>query len=74
MTRSAEPTKRDLTPFAAQHGQRVIPAWWCHRLDLRPANRRAAVAAFDSGNLLAVATALHERWPDKGIMIAERGG
>src|SRR6516164_4625617 len=28
-----------------------------------------AVAAFDSGNLLAVATALHERWPDKGIMI-----
>jgi putative DNA primase/helicase len=29
-----------------------------------------AVAAFDSGNLLAVATALHERWPDKGIMIA----
>jgi antirestriction protein ArdC/phage/plasmid primase-like uncharacterized protein len=30
----------------------------------------AAVAAFDSGNLLAVATALHERWPDKRIMIA----
>ena len=29
-----------------------------------------AVAAFDSGNLLAVATALHERWPGKGIMIA----
>jgi putative DNA primase/helicase len=29
-----------------------------------------AVAAFDSGNLLAVATALHERWPDKGIVIA----
>jgi phage/plasmid primase-like uncharacterized protein len=29
-----------------------------------------AVAAFDSGNLLAVATVLHERWPDKGIMIA----
>jgi putative DNA primase/helicase len=29
-----------------------------------------AIAAFDSGNLLAVATALHERWPDKGIMIA----
>ena len=29
-----------------------------------------ALAAFDSGNLLAVATALHERWPDKGIMIA----
>ena len=29
-----------------------------------------AVAAFDSGNLLAVATALHKRWPDKGIMIA----
>jgi putative DNA primase/helicase len=29
-----------------------------------------AVAAFDSGNLLAVATALHERWPDKRIMIA----
>ena len=28
------------------------------------------VAAFDSGNLLAVATALHERWPDKRIMIA----
>jgi phage/plasmid primase-like uncharacterized protein len=28
-----------------------------------------AVAAFDSGNLLAVATALHERWPDKWIMI-----
>jgi putative DNA primase/helicase len=28
-----------------------------------------AIAAFDSGNLLAVATALHERWPDKGIMI-----
>jgi len=28
-----------------------------------------AVAAFDSGNLLAVATALHERWPGKGIMI-----
>ena len=23
-----------------------------------------------SGNLLAVATALHERWPDKGIIIA----
>ena len=29
-----------------------------------------AVAAFDSGNLLAVATALHERSPDKGIIIA----
>ena len=29
-----------------------------------------AVAAFDSGNLLAVATVLHERWPDKRIMIA----
>jgi len=28
------------------------------------------VAAFDSGNLLAVATALHQRWPDKPIMIA----
>src|SRR5262249_42835829 len=28
-----------------------------------------AIAAFDSGNLLAVATALHERWPDKRIMI-----
>jgi putative DNA primase/helicase len=28
------------------------------------------VAAFDSGNLLAVATALHEHWPDKRIMIA----
>jgi hypothetical protein len=25
-----------------------------------------AVAAFDSGNLLAVATALHKRWPAKG--------
>jgi len=30
----------------------------------------SAVAAFDSGNLLAVATALHERWPGKPIMIA----
>src|SRR6201987_631155 len=29
-----------------------------------------AVAAFDSGNLLAIATALHERWPDKRIIIA----
>ena len=29
-----------------------------------------AVAAFDSGNLLAVATALHDRFPDKRIMIA----
>jgi putative DNA primase/helicase len=29
-----------------------------------------AIAAFDSGNLLAVARALHERWPDKGIVIA----
>src|SRR6516164_3830198 len=29
-----------------------------------------AVVAFDSGNLLEVATALHERWPGKGIMIA----
>ena len=29
-----------------------------------------AVAAFDSGNLLAVATALHQRWPDKGIVLA----
>ena len=29
-----------------------------------------AVAAFDSGNLLAVARALHERWPDKQVMIA----
>jgi putative DNA primase/helicase len=29
-----------------------------------------AVAAFDSGNLLAVATALYERWPDKRIVIA----
>src|SRR5580704_16351529 len=29
-----------------------------------------AVAAFDSGNLLAVATALHKRWPGKGITIA----
>jgi len=29
-----------------------------------------AVAAFDSGNLLAAATALHKRWPGKGIMIA----
>jgi antirestriction protein ArdC/phage/plasmid primase-like uncharacterized protein len=29
-----------------------------------------AVAAFDSGNLLAVAKALHERWPDKQVMIA----
>jgi antirestriction protein ArdC/phage/plasmid primase-like uncharacterized protein len=29
-----------------------------------------AVAAFDSGNLLVVATALHQRWPDKGIVIA----
>ena len=28
-----------------------------------------AVAAFDSGNLLAVATALHDRFPDKRIMI-----
>ena len=30
----------------------------------------ATVAAFDSGNLLAVARALHERWPDKPVMIA----
>jgi Toprim domain len=30
----------------------------------------SSVAAFDSGNLLAVATALYERWPDKRIMIA----
>ena len=29
-----------------------------------------AIAAFDSGNLLAVARALHERWPDKRVMIA----
>jgi phage/plasmid primase-like uncharacterized protein len=29
-----------------------------------------AIAAFDSGNLLAVSTALRERWPDKGIVIA----
>ena len=29
-----------------------------------------AIAAFDSGNLLAVATALHVRWPDKGIIVA----
>jgi hypothetical protein len=29
-----------------------------------------AVAAFDSGNLLAVATAFYERSPDKGIIIA----
>jgi hypothetical protein len=29
-----------------------------------------AVAAFDSGNLLAVATALRDRFPDKRIMIA----
>jgi hypothetical protein len=29
-----------------------------------------AIAAFDSGNLLAVARALRERWPDKGIVIA----
>ena len=29
-----------------------------------------AVAAFDSGNLLAVATALHERWTEKRIIIA----
>lgn len=28
------------------------------------------VAAFDSGNLLAVARALHERWPDKQVIIA----
>jgi putative DNA primase/helicase len=30
----------------------------------------ATVAAFDSGNLLSVAKALHERYPDKQIVIA----
>jgi putative DNA primase/helicase len=29
-----------------------------------------ALAAYDSGNLLAVATALHQRYPDKAIIIA----
>jgi putative DNA primase/helicase len=29
-----------------------------------------ALAAYDSGNLLAVATALHQRYPDKAIILA----
>jgi putative DNA primase/helicase len=29
-----------------------------------------ALAAYDSGNLLSVATALHQRYPDKAIVIA----
>ena len=29
-----------------------------------------ALAAYDSGNLLSVATALHQRYPDKAIIIA----
>jgi putative DNA primase/helicase len=28
------------------------------------------LAAYDSGNLLSVAAAVHERWPDKGIVVA----
>ena len=28
------------------------------------------LAAYDSGNLLSVATSIHERWPDKAIIIA----
>jgi putative DNA primase/helicase len=29
-----------------------------------------ALAAYDSGNLLSVATSIHERWPEKRIVIA----
>jgi putative DNA primase/helicase len=32
--------------------------------------KAAVVAAYDSGNLLSVATAIHERYPDKAIVIA----
>ena len=28
------------------------------------------LAAYDSGNLLSVASSIHERWPDKAIVIA----
>ena len=28
------------------------------------------LAAYDSGNLLSVAAAVHERWPDKAIVVA----
>ena len=28
------------------------------------------LAAYDSGNLLSVAAAAHERWPDKAIVVA----
>ena|SRR5271166_4652284 len=29
-----------------------------------------SLAAYDSGNLLSVATSIHERWPEKRIVIA----
>jgi putative DNA primase/helicase len=48
----------------------VIAEGYATAATLAKASNAASVAAFDSGNLLAVASALHERWPDKHIVIA----
>jgi putative DNA primase/helicase len=48
----------------------VIAEGYATAATLAKASNAASVAAFDSGNLLPVASALHERWPDKHIVIA----
>ena len=48
----------------------VVAEGYATAASIREATGVATVAAFDSGNLASVVRALHERWPDKGIVVA----
>ena len=48
----------------------VIAEGYATAATLAKHGRVTALAAYDSGNLLSVATALHQRYPDKAIVIA----
>lgn len=48
----------------------VIAEGYATAATIHEARKGGALAAYDSGNLISVATALHERYPDKAIIIA----
>jgi putative DNA primase/helicase len=48
----------------------VIAEGYATAVTLAKHGKVPTLAAYDSGNLLSVATALHQRYPDKAIIIA----
>jgi putative DNA primase/helicase len=48
----------------------VIAEGYATASTLAQHGKMPALAAYDSGNLLSVASSVHERWPDKRIIIA----